>query len=745
MTTLKNAYALLIGVGADLPASVRDAQAIATLLKDPKIAGYPEENIQLLTEGEATREHILKAFDTLIEKADENASVLLFYSGHGGTYTDNDILELENKHDQLKPEELNQSHYYWVPNNFDAKNYSTTWVLATELKEKLKALKTRRLIMMLDCCHAEGMTKSSPNLSKSNLKERLTNPEGMIHKIDDGRGMSILSSCRAEELSWIIPNDAVNSVFTTCLLEVLQGKHKENFDEDYVRMTDVINHVMRKVPEVKSIQRPFVTLQMYDDFILSRNSQKSVSRNATATTTTAVNNLESSKEVVTSFRENHGVNAVVFIHGFAGEAHQSFGAIPTLLADETAMDGWDLFPLGFSENYTLEMGKNIWASELDVIKLADNIASSLRHRFMDYKRIALVAHGVGGIALQLAILQLKPYEHNKISHLIFMGVPHLGISHTNATARDEDSKIYSKSGNFMTQLRERWDQAFAEHVPFTVVNAIGTQDNWVPADTSFGALPSVQDIYVAGDHFSMVQPDNQQHDGYQLIVKTLTGGEFANEYTNREEINLLKGDYDAVVRELWSDRVTLGPKGIRNLLFALEGLDRLEDAIQLANQALESNDSLHLLGLLAGRVKRRYLKSMKDADGELSFKLYKQAFEKAESELNNDQMYFTAINLAFLALIHHEDRSEMTKYATLSRKLAQQDPFDSMWKAATIAEASMYLADFEAAIEHYRTAAATAGVREKIFMHTNAYVAYSTLKNTSNDDFVLFLKNIFLA
>ena len=77
MQELSNAYALLIGVGADLPITAADAQSLYELLSDPKIGGYPADNIELLTEETADRQHILQAFDRLIEKVDEESSVLL--------------------------------------------------------------------------------------------------------------------------------------------------------------------------------------------------------------------------------------------------------------------------------------------------------------------------------------------------------------------------------------------------------------------------------------------------------------------------------------------------------------------------------------------------------------------------------------------------------------------------------------------------------------------------------------------
>jgi len=118
MNKLENAYALLIGVGNDLPVTVRDATAIHNILADETLAGYKPENIILLTEKKATRNGILGAFDELISKIDESSSVFLFYSGHGGLY-----------------EPWNQ--FYLVPNNYDPVEYEDTWVKAEELKEKI--------------------------------------------------------------------------------------------------------------------------------------------------------------------------------------------------------------------------------------------------------------------------------------------------------------------------------------------------------------------------------------------------------------------------------------------------------------------------------------------------------------------------------------------------------------------------------------------------------------------------------
>jgi len=83
--TFSNGYALLAGIGADLPVTVNDATALYNLLIDPSCAAYSTEQVALLTETSATRQQILAAFDRLIEQISQNpeATVIVYYSGHG--------------------------------------------------------------------------------------------------------------------------------------------------------------------------------------------------------------------------------------------------------------------------------------------------------------------------------------------------------------------------------------------------------------------------------------------------------------------------------------------------------------------------------------------------------------------------------------------------------------------------------------------------------------------------------------
>ncbi|RLD29121.1 MAG: hypothetical protein DRI70_02700 [Bacteroidetes bacterium] len=749
MSKLSNAYALIIGVGNDLPASARDARAIFDILADKELAGYLKKNITLLVEKQATNINILKALDDLIEKTNEDSSIFMFYSGHGGIYTDNDIIELEQpKGTPLKSEAENQSHYHLVPNNWDPNKYRETWVHATELKDKIRSMKSRRLILFLDCCHAEGMTKAGPEIKVNVSNNQTQNPEGMVHKIDDGRGISIISSCRAEEVSWILGDDP-NSLFTTCLLEVLRGEHKKFYTEPFIRMTEVVQYIMKRVPEKKPVQRPFVNLQLYDDFILSCVPEHLNAKVSPPETVEGAVKKGVGSEVVTSFRENDNANnLLLFVHGFSGQASETFGDIPDYLMNEKAMDGWDLLPLGYTQNVQPDKGKNVWASVGDISRIADYLRSSIEHRFTKYDRIAIVAHSLGGLVVQDALVHLDENQLKRISHVLLFATPSNGISakglkglyNCNITELNED-------GSYIRSLRKDWKEQFSEGTPFKLRVISATNDEFISIESVFDSFPKKNRVTIEGNHYSLVQPKSKESDSFELIMNTLSNSEFYQKFSSSEAINIALGEYEAVVHKLLPKKDTLNLKGVRNLIFALEGLDRHEEVLEILHGHKLARENTDLLGILGGRYKRKFLNTLSEDDAAKATEYYSKGLELSEIKEDHEQIYYHAINLAFLSLVNEEDKQAMREYAQQALDAAEADPFDSMWKKATLAEANMYLGNLKEAKALYSEAGEMAGIREKISIHTNAYAAYTSLMNTENEDepFIKSLKIKFLS
>jgi len=747
MGNLKNAYALIIGVGDEELDTVNDAIDINEILIDEEFAGYSKENVILITGKNATRNGILNGFKKLHEKTDENSSVFLYYSGHGG-YQAGEFF--------IQP--------YGMTNEMTEEEFKEAWVSAQDLKDNINELSSKRLIFFLDCCQAEGMTKGGISLNQKDSNTDLSShviaksavnkfskANGLAQKIDNERGMSIISSCREEQQSFQI--DERNSLFTKCLLEVLKGKHKKSFEEPYITIYEVTRYLQREVPKRAKVhnleQNPYANLQMYDDFTICYVPQKIREEFALNETNQEPKTIgKGQNEVTTVFRETEeATNLVLFIHGFSGEAADTFGIIPTLLIEEPKMDGWDIKPLGYTQNVKPELGKDISAGLNDINKISDYLTNSIKYKFDKYDRIAIVAHSLGGLVAQKSILELKEEFRNKISHVILLGSPNNGFSAS--FLKELSNQKYadlSSEGIFITNLRKDWQDKFDNNYPFKLKVASGTEDEIVSYTSCFESFNDEYCETVQGDHLRMVKPEDKNNDCYNLILSTLTNTEFYNEFTNNEEINLALGKYDVIVKKLLPNVDSLDNNGLKQLIFSLEGLDRKEEALQILNGHPLAANNTDLMGLLAGRFKRSYLKTFDAKLAESALNYYSKSVEIAIKEENQNQIYYHAINIAFLSIVFKNNESSMMKYAKLALDTAL-NARDSLWKYATIAEANMYLGDMKKAEEFYSKASELAGIREKISMHTNAYTGYTHLisSNNPNDEFIKFLKLKFLS
>lgn len=226
--TFENGYALLIGVGGgNIAITVEDATALRDILVDPNRAAYPTNQVKLLTEQSANRKSILDGFDELIQEANKNpdATVVIYYSGHGG--------RIENVG---KP-----SEYFLVPSDFDSKNWKKTAIFGHEFINKIKSIKSKKMLILLDCCHAGGIP-TPKNDSAKFVKSPA--PPDLINVLSPGSGQIMIASSSENEFSY---TDKPYSVFTTCLIEALSGKASSN-KEGYAKIMDVMGYLLEEVP-----------------------------------------------------------------------------------------------------------------------------------------------------------------------------------------------------------------------------------------------------------------------------------------------------------------------------------------------------------------------------------------------------------------------------------------------------------------------------------------------------------------
>ncbi|MBW4658914.1 MAG: caspase family protein [Drouetiella hepatica Uher 2000/2452] len=229
-------YALLIGVGTtansrwSLPVTTKDAQALKAVLTDPNLCAYPNnlDHVQLLQDQGATRSAILNGLDWLKQKVttDQDATVVLYYSGHGMV-------------------DLASHAYYLLQHDFDRQSIPETALAAETLTQKLREINAKRLWVIIDSCHAEGMASAKDDLPADFMPTAL--PKGVVDALKQGGGRAVFTSSRGDQSSWVRP-DGTLSLYTYHLIEALKGAANQPGDRQ-VTLSNIMTHLGKTVAE----------------------------------------------------------------------------------------------------------------------------------------------------------------------------------------------------------------------------------------------------------------------------------------------------------------------------------------------------------------------------------------------------------------------------------------------------------------------------------------------------------------
>ena len=232
-----NGFAVIIGAGADLPVTIADAKAIDKQLRDPTRCAYESHHVRLLTEKDARREDILSALEWLAEKAGKDDTAIVYFSGHG--------IELPD--------------FHLLPFGFELNNLADTAITHQEFTERLRSIRAKKLLLLLDCCHAGGQAEVKGYKSPI--------PPAAIVEFGNSSGRVMIASSRKWERSQI---GHPYSEFTKAALESLSGYGA--FERDgYARVLDLALWVNRVVPErTNNTQHPIIKVSnLQDNFALA--------------------------------------------------------------------------------------------------------------------------------------------------------------------------------------------------------------------------------------------------------------------------------------------------------------------------------------------------------------------------------------------------------------------------------------------------------------------------------------------
>ena len=139
---------------------------------------------------------------------------------------------------------------------------------------------------------------------------------------------------------------------------------------------------------------------------------------------------------------------------------------------------------------------------------------------------------------------------------------------------------------------------------------------------------------------------------------------------------------------------------------ALDRDNQRADAIALLEKYRHLGTDV--VGTLVGRIKRRWLQDGKTEDAEWALSLYETALNincsLPETPETIDQIFYHAINVAFLKQVAFDQSEQAKSMAQLALAYARKRVPPDVWSVATQAEAFLYLGDYQEGLAKYQEA-----------------------------------------
>jgi len=388
--------------------------------------------------------------------------------------------------------------------------------------------------------------------------------------------------------------------------------------------------------------------------------------------------------------------AVVFLHGFLGDRDDTWDNLPYLFG--TADTGWDIYTLGYATTFCPDF-VGVWSGDPDLTILSTMLRTQATIEPLGrYQSLALVAHSMGGLVVQRALIDDGELA-DRTKNVVLFGTPSAGVRKASGFRFwKRQLQNMAADSEFITSLRNEWDDQFGPEPPFDLKVVAGERDLFVPATSSLEPFPKESHRVVSGDHHSMLRPLGQASPTIRLLMSVLSGGPVAEETVDPLVLAAERPDTSASAL-IEARRDGMSQEDIVRAALALERNGSRDEAVALLNSFKALGTDVQ--GTLAGRIKRIWMENGNPDFARRALDLYQGALDRAVQSGERDQVYYHAINIAFLEFVAFdrvERAQEMAKLALQNATSADT----GVWSVATQAEAYVYLGHYERALELYR-------------------------------------------
>ncbi|CAG0946310.1 hypothetical protein ANRL1_02902 [Anaerolineae bacterium] len=229
----------------DLAAPIEDARDLAEALRDPAIGGFDDVMPLINAPAQTIRKSIARLFK---DRAPDDL-LLLYFSGHG-------VLD-------------EQGQLYLTAADTERSLLSGTAIPAAFVSGEMDRSRSRRQVLVLDCCHSGAFEKGSKGALGASVGTKTVFG-------GSGYGRIVLTATDATQYAWegnkVIGDAIENSLFTHYLLEGLRTGQADSDGDGHISVEEMYDYAARRVIEQTAKQKPYMwRFEKEGTFIIARN------------------------------------------------------------------------------------------------------------------------------------------------------------------------------------------------------------------------------------------------------------------------------------------------------------------------------------------------------------------------------------------------------------------------------------------------------------------------------------------